>query len=226
MANKILIADDEKGITNPLVYAFRREGFEVEAAYDGDEALEKIKSFKPHVVLLDINMPKLTGFEILKKVSSSHKIGIIFLTAKNDISDRVIGLELGADDYITKPFDIREVIARVNSLLRRLNSKKLIDEDYVESGKIKIYKNDRIVTIDDKNIDLSPKEFDLLYMFLSNPGRLYSRENILNLIWDIEYVANSRTVDIHVQRLRKKLGKENEHIIQTIHGIGYKGIKQ
>ncbi|GMK47469.1 alkaline phosphatase synthesis transcriptional regulatory protein PhoP [Paenibacillus glycanilyticus] len=226
---KVLVVDDDFSISSAILYALEREGFTVETAGDGEEALEKAAIFKPHVMILDIMMPKLNGYDVYRKLSQKNPPGVLLLTAKNDIVDKVLGLELGADDYMTKPFDIREVLARVKALYRR---KRLSDSCYhelggnnneavIEIGGLLIVLYSRTVRMEDEELELTPKEFDLLVQLASNPEQVYSRKQLLNLLWDTDYNGGNRTVDIHVQRLRKKLGKWQK-IIQTVNGIGYK----
>jgi two-component system, OmpR family, alkaline phosphatase synthesis response regulator PhoP len=222
MEEKILVVDDEKSIADAIAYGLKREGYEVETAFDGEEAIRKINNFKPVVLVLDVMMPKLNGFEVLKKLQAADELGIVLLTAKNDIVDKILGLELGADDYITKPFDIRELIARVKSLVRRLqkNSQESSENEICIKG-VKITLNERKVTVDGKEADLTPKEFDLLMLLASHPRIVFTRDELLDKIWGMEYVGGTRTVDIHVRRVRQKLGSY-EDILQTVHGVGYK----
>ncbi len=225
MEEKILVVDDEKSIADLITYAFKREGYSVETAYNGEEALNKIQNFKPHILIIDVMMPKMNGFEVCRKLDNRENLGIVMLTAKSDIVDKVLGLELGADDYITKPFDIREVIARVKSLMRRLN--KSSNESEGEEIKIKdlqVLLKQRKVIVKGEPLELTPKEFDLLVLLLSNLDRVYTREQLLDLIWGMEYIGGTRTVDIHIQRLRKKLHKPYEDIIQTVYRVGYKAV--
>jgi len=225
MSEKVLIVDDEKSIVDVLSYTLRKEGYEVERAYDGKTALEKVCSFEPQIVILDLMLPIMNGYDVCRKLEGKN-VGIIMITAKNDIVDKVLGLELGADDYLTKPFDIREVIARVKSLSRRF--KKTISEngnvDIINIKEFSLNFKHRIVSIKEKEIDFTVKEFEILYLLLSNPNIAYSRDQLLDLIWGIDYFGGTRTVDTHVQRVRKKLGEEYENLIITVHGIGYKGI--
>lgn len=225
MEEKILIVDDEKGIVDAISYAFRKEGYIVETAYNGEDALNKLSSFQPNVIILDVMMPKMSGFEVCKKINNRNELGIILLTAKNDIVDKVLGLELGADDYITKPFDIRELVARVKSILRRLE--KNSDKQQIQKIEIRnllIILQQRKVILNEKEIEMTPKEFDLLVLLLSSPERVYVRDELLNLVWGMEYLGGTRTVDIHVQRLRSKLGEKYQELIQTVYGVGYKAI--
>lgn len=225
MEEKILIVDDEIGIVNALSYAFRKEGYIVETANSGQEALGKVASFCPNVLILDIMMPQMSGIEVCRKLYNENDLGIILLTAKSDIVDKILGLELGADDYITKPFDIRELIARVRSILRRLQ--KNTDNQQVQKIEIRdlvLIAQHRKVILCGETLEMTPKEFDLLMLLISNPKRVYERDELLNLVWEMEYSGGTRTVDIHVQRLRSKLGETYQELIQTVYGIGYKGI--
>jgi DNA-binding response OmpR family regulator len=225
MNEKILVVDDERSIADAIAYGMYREGYKVDTAYDGEEALEKIKSFSPKVIIMDIVMPKLNGYEVLKKIDSRNKMGIVILTAKNDIIDKVLGLELGADDYVTKPFDMRELLVRVKSLIRRLPEQEMENfENEIVIKELKVMVLQRKVLVKDELIDLTPKEFDLLVLLLSNIDVIFTREELLDKIWDMDYAGGTRTVDIHIQRLRKKLNKPYEDIIQTVYGIGYKAI--
>ncbi len=228
MANRILVVDDEINIADAIAYALRREGHNVEVAYDGKSALSVLNKFNPDLMLLDVMMPELNGFDVMRNISGKNKVGIILLTAKNDIVDKVLGLELGADDYVTKPFDMRELMARVNSLLRRINT---ITENEVQRKDIiikdlKVLYESRKVSIAGKVLELTPKEFDLLFLLLSNLDRVFTRDELLDRIWGMDYAGGTRTVDIHVQRLRKKLGDYYQDIINTVHGVGYKAAKE
>lgn len=224
MQERILVVDDEKNILDVLTYALNREGYIVERAYNGKEALDKVETFKPQIVILDLMLPIINGHDVCRLLDGKN-IGIIMLTAKNDIVDKVLGLEIGADDYLTKPFDIREVLARVKSLLRRFNkvNDKEVDK-VINIENLSINMKQRSVHIDNTPIEFTQIEFDLLYLLLSNIGTVYSRDTLLNLVWGDEYVGVTRTVDTHVQRVRKKLGPTYQNLIQTVHGVGYKGV--
>ncbi|MFC5407651.1 response regulator transcription factor [Cohnella soli] len=223
MTKRILVADDEPGIANPISYAFRKEGYEVETVYDGQAALDKALGFQPHVIVLDVMMPKLNGYEVCRKLDNRSNMGIILLTVKNDIVDKIVGLEMGADDYMTKPFDLRELIARVKALLRRLEKKEPETGTYTV-GPLVVQLKQRIVLADGEPVELTPKEFDLLALLLAHPDRVYTRDELLDSVWGLEYAAGTRTVDIHMQRLRKKLGSSGQHILQTVFGVGYKAV--
>ncbi|QJD84113.1 response regulator transcription factor [Cohnella herbarum] len=223
MNKRILIADDEPGIANPISYAFLKEGYEVETVYDGQAALDKALSFKPHVIVLDVMMPKLNGYEVCRKLNDRSNMGIILLTVKNDIVDKIVGLEMGADDYMTKPFDLRELLARVKALVRRLE-KKEPDAETIAVGQLAVHLKQRTVFVEDAQVDLTPKEFDLLVLLLLHPERVYTRDELLDAVWGMEYAAGTRTVDIHMQRLRKKLGDSGQRLLHTVFGVGYKSV--
>jgi DNA-binding response OmpR family regulator len=224
---RILVADDEMTIANSIAYALRREHFEVDTAYDGMETMEKIRLYKPNILILDVMMPGKDGYEICRELSSREDIWIILLTAKSDLIDKVIGLELGADDYMTKPFEMIELIARVKVISRRLDGQKNFKTNEHPVLKIKdmeIRSEERLVRIQEKEVFFKPKEFDLLYLLFSNLNRVFSRDEILNRIWEYDYDGNTRTVDIHIRRIRQKLGSIREKHIKTIPRIGYKAV--
>ncbi|WP_309272474.1 response regulator transcription factor [Paenibacillus sp.] len=224
---RVLVADDEESIRSAIMYALKREGFEVDAATDGEEALQRVTSFRPDLLVLDVMMPKLNGYEVCRRLENVKGLGILLLTVKNDIVDKVLGLELGADDFMSKPFDIRELIARAKSIVRRLDkggdpASPENSEVYSLEG-LKIDTVRRTAEIYDGSMDLTPKEFDLLALLVSHAGRVYTREDLLDLVWGMEYSGGTRTVDIHIQRLRKKLG-DAQYLLQTVYGIGYKAM--
>ncbi|BCJ93911.1 DNA-binding response regulator [Anaerocolumna cellulosilytica] len=225
MNEKILVIEDEKKISDAITYALGREGYTFEVAYDGEVALEMISRFRPNAIILDVMLPGMDGYEILKHLRDKERIGVIMVTAKEDIVHKILGLELGADDYITKPFDMRELLARLKSLLRRIQkAEKKQESAKVSLGGIILYLNKRTAFTENKMLDLTPKEYDMLALLLANPERVYTREQLLDLVWGIDYIGGTRTVDIHVQRVRKKLGEKYEDVIQTVYGIGYKAI--
>ncbi|WP_213818777.1 response regulator transcription factor [Garciella nitratireducens] len=225
MNEKILVVDDEPSITDLIKLDLEFEGYQVETAYDGREALEKVENFHPDLIILDIMLPHITGYEVCRKVNEKYNIPIILLTAKTDIVDKVLGLELGADDYITKPFDNRELLARVKALIRRIsNPQKEDNNEVIENGDLKIIPNERKVLLKDKEIHLTPKEYDLLYLLAQHPEQVFPRENLLEKIWGYDYFGDTRTVDMHIQRIRKKIGdhSSNPKYLQTVFGVGYK----
>lgn len=224
---KILVVDDESEITDSIAYMLKREGYEVETAYDGKESLEKINIFSPDVIVLDVMMPEFNGYDICKSIEKENNIGIIMLTAKAGLIDKVLGLELGADDYLTKPFEMIELLARIKSLCRRI---KKVEYEIKESNKnqiiiydLKLDLDERTVLIKDEEVDFKPKEFELLVFLFENPRHVFSREDILNRVWDMDYIGATRTIDIHIQRIRKKL-KEYGSLIKTVPKIGYKAV--
>ena len=224
MEKKILIIEDESDIQNILRYSFIKEKFKVRCASCGIDGIEICKIFNPDVVILDLMLPDINGFEVLKNLTK-YNIPIIMLTARHDIVDKVLGLELGADDYITKPFDIRECIARVNVALRRVKKSKSQDT-YIEKDtneiiidNIKILRNSRKVFVNNEEIKLKPKEMNLLVYLIENKNIAISRYQIMETVWDAEYDGDFRTVDVHIRRLRQKLN--NKDIIETVFGIGY-----
>lgn len=222
---KVLVADDEQAIVSAIAYALSREGFQVETAADGEEALRKVESFHPHVLVLDVMMPKLSGYDVCRKLQDRKDITILLLTVKNDIVDKLVGLELGADDYMTKPFDLREVVARVKALCRRLEKNTTnLQKDTVVIGALQLHLEQRTVLSHHKEIVLTPKEFDLLALLLTNLKRVFTREDLLDLVWGMDYEGGTRTVDIHIQRLRAKLGSDHQHLLQTVYGVGYKAV--
>lgn len=223
MSTKVLVVDDEKSIASAISYALKREEYTVEVAHDGEEAMEKVETFRPQVVVLDVMMPRMNGYEVCRRLEGRNDVGIILLTVKNDVVDKVVGLELGADDYMTKPFEIRELLARVKALARRLERvPRDSAENDLDSGGVKVISERRAAFAGDRQLDLTPKEFDLLAMLLQHPERVYTREELLDLVWGMDYIGGTRTVDIHIQRLRKKLGEPWQAVLQTVYGIGYR----
>ncbi len=225
MREKIIVIEDEQRIADAIAYALKREGYIVEVIYHGAQAINKLKEFRPDAIILDVMLPGMDGYEILKKLQDTDRIGIIMLTAKEDIVNKILGLELGADDYMTKPFDMRELLARLKSLLRRMQKAEVKKEDAkIMLRGIELHVSHRTAYAGDVLLDLTPKEYDLLKLLLSAPDRAFTREQLLDLVWGMEYYGGTRTVDIHIQRLRKKLGEEYNDVIQTVHGIGYKAL--
>ncbi|MCY6371651.1 response regulator transcription factor [Clostridium ganghwense] len=227
MQNSILIIEDDDSIRDILLYSLKNEGYTVSEASNGTDGLELVKYNKFDLIILDLMLPDISGFDICKKISIEYKIPIIMLTARNDIVDKVLGLELGADDYITKPFDIREVLARVKVSLRRIEKMKEItdkDENTIRlKNNIIIFKDRHEVFKDNEMIKLKPKEYDLLLILSENRNIVFSRDKLLEKVWGFDFEGESRTVDVHVQRVRKKLDDHKENsIIETVFGVGYK----
>ena len=225
---KILVADDEKDIVELVAYNLEREGFSVVKTFDGRGAMEMIRSHRPDLVVLDLMMPEIPGIEVCRMIRNNREtanIPVIMLTAKTDQLDKILGLEMGADDYITKPFHVRELVARVKSVLRRAERKP--DEDQEESftfGGLHVDFGSYKVSVEGKPVELSSREFKLLRFFVSHPGRVYSRDQLLDRVWGDESFVEPRTVDVHVSRLRSAIepDKENPRYILTVRGIGYK----
>lgn len=225
MNGRIMVVEDERNIAEAIAYALRREGYTVEIVNHGLEALSRLPLFRPDAVILDVMLPGMDGYDILKKLQDKDQVGVIMLTAKEDIVNKVLGLELGADDYMTKPFDMRELLARLKSLLRRMQAAGAGDKDGPAElilGGVTLNTTRRTVAVGETRFDFTPKEFDLLVRLASSPERVYTREQLLDLVWGMDFAGGTRTVDIHVQRVRKKLGPEHGDLIRTVHGIGYK----
>lgn len=227
MANKVLVVDDEKLIVKGIRFSLEQDGMEVDCAYDGEEAMEKVRQNEYDVVLLDLMLPKIDGLEVCQQIREFSDMPIIMVTAKNDDMDKILGLEYGADDYITKPFNILEVKARIKAIIRR-NSKKQKKEETVDTKKIRVRDltmdtENRRVFLGDREVNLTAKEFDLLELLLTNPGKVFSREKLLNLVWGFEYPGDVRTVDVHVRRLREKIeaNPSDPHYVYTKWGVGY-----
>lgn len=221
---KILVVDDEKLLVKGLKFNLEQEGYQVETAFDGEEAIRLAHDENVSLILLDLMLPKIDGFTVCRTIRTFSNVPIIMLTAKNEDIDKILGLEYGADDYVTKPFNIREVTARIKAILRRVNPAPKGDKSKViVSGNITLDYNFRRVHIDDRSIELTSKEFDLLELFLRNPGKVYTRENLLDTAWGFDYPGDARTVDVHVRRLREKI-EENPaepRYIKTKWGVGY-----
>lgn len=226
MGKRVLVVDDEKLIVKGIRFSLLQDGLEVDCAYDGEEALELAKNNEYDLVLLDVMLPKLDGFEVCQQIREFSDMPIVMLTAKGDDMDKILGLEYGADDYITKPFNILEVKARIKAIMRRAGKKeeKKIDEgNVIIKHDMKIDRESRRVFIEDKEINLTAKEFDLLEILATNPDKVYSREQLLNLVWKYEYAGDARTVDVHIRRLREKIEKlpSNPKYVFTKWGVGY-----
>ena len=220
---KILVVDDEKVIVKGIKYNLEQEGYQVVCAYDGEEAVNIAKDNSVDLILLDVMLPKMDGLTACRTIRGFSNVPIIMLTARSEDIDKILGLEYGADDYITKPFNIREVTSRIKAILRRVNPAPKDNSDILVSGDITLDYNFRRIKIKDKTIELTGKEFDLVDLFVKNPGRVYTRENLLDIAWGVEYPGDVRTVDVHVRRLREKI-EENpaEPIyIKTKWGVGY-----
>ncbi len=223
MAKKILVVDDEKRIVEILQAYLERDGYQVIAAYDGRSALELARSNSPDLIILDLMLPEVSGWDVCRELRRESDVPIIMLTARDDTTDKIVGLELGADDYVTKPFDPKEIISRARAVLRR-SDVKTVSKSTIKVGEIMIDTNKRLVCRGDRNIELTPIEFDLLRVMAENPGRVYSRMQLLDKVQGDAYEGYERTVDSHIKNLRKKLELNPEHpvYIITIYGVGYK----
>ena len=223
---KILVVDDEKSIVKGIKFSLEQDDMKVEVAYDGETALELAKANHYDMILLDIMLPGFSGLEVCQMIREFSDVPIIMLTAKGDDMDKILGLEYGADDYITKPFNILEVKARIKAIMRRTGNAKPKEEEnpkIVESGDLKLDCESRRLFILGKEVNVTAKEFDLLELLVMNPNKVYSRENLLNLVWGYEYPGDVRTVDVHVRRLREKIEATpaDPKYIHTKWGVGY-----
>ena len=221
---KILVVDDDKNICELLRLYLEKEGYSVILSNDGEEAVVKFTALKPDLVLLDIMLPGLDGWQVCREIRKKSNVPIIMLTAKGETFDKVLGLELGADDYVVKPFDTKEIVARIKAVLRRIGQNS-------GNNEVKEVKYDGLVVnmtryelkVNEKAIDTPPKELELLFHLASNPNRVYTRDQLLDEVWGFEYYGDSRTIDVHVKRLREKLeGVSNKWSLKTVWGVGYK----
>ncbi|MCI2132672.1 MAG: response regulator transcription factor [Lachnospiraceae bacterium] len=225
MARKVLVVDDEKLIVKGIRFSLEQDGFEVYSAYDGEEALEMIRANDYDIVLLDLMLPKMNGLQVCQQVREFSNVPIIMLTAKGEDMDKIMGLEYGADDYITKPFNILEVKARIKAIIRRTGKPEKAKEQsrVVQAGDLKLDCDSRRVFIGDREVNLTAKEFDVLQLLVLNPNKVYSRENLLNTVWGYEYPGDVRTVDVHIRRLREKIedSPSEPRYVHTKWGVGY-----
>ena len=229
---RILVVEDERDLNELIARQLRQEGHDVVQAYDGPDGLVAVSTSQPDLVILDWMLPGLDGIAVCRKIRERHLVPVLMLTARGEEADVILGLEVGADDYLTKPFRMRELLARVRAMLRREDLHRVAggtpapaqpvpDADAIQAGPITVSPESRTASVDGVELELTPKEFDLLALFARNPGRAFSRDYLLERIWSNEYEVTDRTVDTHVQRLRKKLGDEAD-VIRTVWGIGYK----
>lgn len=225
MSKKVLVVDDEKLIVKGIRFSLEQDGMEVDCAYDGEEALKLATENTYDIILLDVMLPKKDGFEVCRQIREYSDVPVMMLTAKGDDMDKILGLEYGADDYITKPFNILEIKARMKAIMRRTGKKKEETEDkkILIKGEMKIDCESRRVVIGEKEINLTAKEFDLLELLATHPGKVYSRESLLNIVWGYEYPGDVRTVDVHIRRLREKIEPHpsDPKYVYTKWGVGY-----
>ena len=232
---KILIVDDDANIAELISLYLTKECFDTCIAEDGEDALEKFDSFQPDLILLDLMLPGIDGYEVCREIRKTSRVPVIMLSAKGETFDKVLGLELGADDYMVKPFDSKELVARVRAVLRRQQNSGLSDQipsgrkvqeeesgDIVRYTDISVNKDNYTVVYKGNNIDMPPKELELLYFLMTNPNKVFTREKLLDHIWGYDYIGDTRTVDVHVKRLREKIKDKENWSISTVWGIGYK----
>ena len=221
---RILVVDDDKNICEIIRLYLEKEGFSVSIANDGKEALEMFRATTPSVVVLDVMMPKMDGFQVCREIRRVSSIPVIMLTAKGETFDKVLGLELGADDYMVKPFENKELVARIKAVLRRYEPKDNTDKEIIYPN-ISINLTNYELKINGETIDIPPKELELLYYLATNPNKVFTREQLLETVWGFDYFGDSRTVDVHVKRLREKLELAGENLnwqLKTVWGVGYK----
>ena len=225
MAKKVLVVDDEKLIVKGIRFSLEQDGMEVDCAYDGEEAFNLAKENQYDMILLDIMLPKMDGFEVCQAIREFSDVPIIMLTAKGDDMDKILGLEYGADDYITKPFNILEVKARIKAIMRRTSpaKPKTVDDSVIEKGDLKLDCESRRLFILGNEINLTAREFELLELLVKNENKVYSRENLLTMVWGQDYPGDVRTVDVHVRRLREKIevNPSEPKYVHTKWGVGY-----
>jgi DNA-binding response OmpR family regulator len=225
MNNKVLVVDDEKLIVKGIKFSLEQDDMEVDCAYDGEEAVAMAKEKEYDIILLDLMLPKLTGLEVCQYIREFSDVPIIMITAKGDDMDKILGLEYGADDYITKPFNILEVKARIKAIVRRNNKNHAKEEAerIIEKGDLKLELDGRRLFIIEEEVNLTAKEFDLLELLITNPNKVYSRESLLNTVWGYEYPGDVRTVDVHIRRLREKIesNPSEPKYVHTKWGVGY-----
>ena len=225
MAKKVLVVDDEKLIVKGIRFSLLQDGMEVDCAYDGEEALNMAKANSYDMILLDVMLPKMDGFEVCQAIREFSDVPIVMLTAKGDDMDKILGLEYGADDYITKPFNILEVKARIKAIMRRTSPERApqVQSSVIEKGDIKLDCDSRRLFIYDNEINLTAREFELLEILIKNENKVYSRESLLKIVWGEDYPGDVRTVDVHVRRLREKIeaNPSEPKYVHTKWGVGY-----
>ena len=225
MGQRVLVVDDEKLIVKGIRFSLEQDGMEVDCAYDGEEALDRIRENEYDIILLDVMLPKLTGFEVCQQMREFSSVLVVMLTAKGDDMDKILGLEYGADDYITKPFNILEVKARIKAIMRRTRKKAPEKESrrVVHRGEFHLDCESRRLNIAGREINLTAKEFDLLELMALNPNKVYSRDHLLNAVWGYDYPGDVRTVDVHIRRLREKIEQKPSEpkYVHTKWGVGY-----
>jgi len=221
---KVLVVDDENPIVEAVAYNLRKEGFQALTASDAEQCLDVARTERPDLIILDVMLPSASGFDVCRMLRKQNDVPIIMLTARAEETDRVVGLELGADDYITKPFSMRELMARVKTVLRRTHVGAVSTESIVKAGNLTVDPNRYEVTLGDKRIELSPKEFDLLRFMATHPGQVFSRQSLLDRVWGADAYVEDRTVDVHIRWLREKIevNASRPERLLTVRGVGYK----
>lgn len=225
---KILIVDDDENIAELISLYLTKECFDTMMVYDGEEALAAFDSWQPNLILLDLMLPGIDGYQVCREIRTRSSVPIIMLSAKGEVFDKVLGLELGADDYIMKPFDSKELVARVKAVLRRFQNTSKPEAPAADKGKCAKYPGIVInltnysVIVDGKNVEMPPKELELLYFLAASPNQVFTREQLLDQIWGYEYIGDTRTVDVHIKRIREKIKDHNGWSLATVWGIGYK----
>lgn len=221
--NKVLIVDDDEHIVELIKLYLEKEGYTTATAYNGVKAVEKFNTESPAIVILDVMMPEMDGWQVCREIRKISETPIIMLTAKGETFDKVLGLELGADDYMVKPFETKELVARVKAVLRRTENKDTNRDKEIVFPKLSINLSNYELKIEDKIIEIPPKELELLYFLASNPNRVFTREQLLEKVWGFDYFGDSRTVDVHIKRLREKLENVDANWqLKTVWGVGYK----
>jgi len=224
MAKKILVVDDDRELLKLLRLMLTKNGYSVKDLPDGHDLLKKVRAFKPDLIVLDLMLPEINGLDLCKQLKADKRLGtipVIMLTAKSTEMDKVVGLEMGAEDYVTKPFGVNELLARVRAMLRRPSAKEKESREVLELGKLRLEDAKREVSLGGKELKLTPIEYALLKTLLEEPGRVLARDELLEGVWGYDKMANTRTVDVHVRRLRQKLGGEAKRL-KTVSGVGYK----
>lgn len=220
---KILIVDDDVHISELIALYLAKEGYDTKQVYSGRKAVEEFSKYSPHLVLLDIMLPEMDGYQVCREIRQISKVPIIMLTAKGEVFDKVLGLELGADDYIVKPFDSKELVARVKAVLRRYEYKEVTEvSKQIVVPNMTINESNYVVTYHGEELELPPKEFELLNFLAKHPNQVFTREQLLDKIWGYEFMGDTRTVDVHVKRIREKMPYDDSWGIKTVWGVGYK----
>jgi len=221
MTNRVLVVDDDKNIAELISLYLEKEGYDTRKVYDGISAIEEFKNYDPHLILLDIMLPGMDGYDVCKEIRKASDVPIIMLTAKGETFDKVLGLELGADDYIVKPFDTKELTARVKAVLRR-SSLRQEKHNILEFTNLIINMDNYSITYNGEVMEIPPKELELLYYIASNSNQVFTREQLLDQIWGYDFIGDTRTVDVHIKRLRDKFKGDDPWSIKTVWGVGYK----